>query len=130
MRWMRVELGKLNRGVVANRKTLSQLLLEERPSSVTKSGDEYLFNEQIIEMLAEKLPGEIHDNLKFPIFFFNTIKVDESCYLNDKYALRALQILGELGESRSLHEGKVWVGKSIAYSIMKKYPSAIQIVVG
>lgn len=68
MRWMRVELGKLNRGVVANRKTLSQLLLEERPSSVTKSGDEYLFNEQIIEMLAEKLPGEIHDNLKFPIF--------------------------------------------------------------
>ena len=130
MRWMKVELGKLNRRVMANRKTLSQLLLENKPASVTKSEDEYLFDKKVIEMMGEKLPEEIHEKLKLPIFFFYTIKVEESCYLNDEYALKALQILEELGEMRKFHEGKVWVGKSIAYSIMKKYPTAIQIVMG
>ncbi|WP_258082609.1 DUF61 family protein [Methanohalophilus euhalobius] len=29
-----------------------------------------------------------------------------------------------------MRQGKVWVGKSMAYSIMRKYPTAIQITMG
>lgn len=130
VRWMRLELGKLNQGLVAERKNLSQLLLEEKPTSRTKAGEEYIFDKEIIETLGDKLPEEIHGKLRLPIFFFYTTQVEDSCYLNDENAVKALQILGELSEMRKFHEGKLWVGKAIVYSIMKKYPTAIQMAMG
>ncbi|MBP2030693.1 uncharacterized protein (UPF0216 family) [Methanohalophilus levihalophilus] len=126
-RWVRGEISKINRGIVADRKTLATLLKEEKPSSKTKDGDDYVFDTKIIKALGDKLPWEVRERLKLPILFFTDIKVDDSCFLNDKTALKAFQILGELGEKREFHDGKVWVGKSIAYSILKKYPTVVQI---
>lgn len=126
-RWVRGEIGKINRGIVADRKTLATLLKEEKPSSNTKAVEDYDFDKAIIEMLGDKLPWEVRERLKLPILFFTDIKVEDSCFLNDKTALKALQILGDLGEMREFHDGKTWVGKSIAYSILKKYPTVVQI---
>lgn len=81
-------------------------------------------------MLGEELAPELRDRLKLPILFFFDFRVEDSCFLNDKHALEALQILSELGEMYRMRQGKVWVGKSMAYSIMRKYPTAIQITMG
>lgn len=126
-RWIRGEIGKINRGIVAERRTLAQLLEEDKPSSKTRDGKDYVFDKAIIEMLGDKLPWEVREKLKLPILFFTDIRIEDSCFLNDKIALKALQLLGELGKMREFREGKVWVGKSIAYSILKKYPTAVQI---
>lgn len=123
-------MGRINRGVVTERKTLTQLLKEENPSSKTKGGEEYVFDKDVITMLGASLPKEVRERLKLPILFISDIRVEDSCYLNDEIALRALQLLKELGEMRTIREGKVWVGKSIAYSIMRKYPGVVQIVMG
>ncbi|APH38818.1 DUF61 family protein [Methanohalophilus halophilus] len=129
-RWMKGEMGRINRAIVAQRKTLAQLLEEELPHSKTRAGDRYVFDRQIIGMLGEELPSELHDSLKLPILFFFDFRVEDSCFLNDRYALEALQILSELGQMYRMRQGKVWVGKSMAYSIMRKYPTAIQITMG
>jgi uncharacterized protein (UPF0216 family) len=127
MRWMRIEVGKLNDGLVSERKSLAQLLTEKRPVSRTKSGEEHVFDKDILEELGSKLPTNLHRKLKIPIIFFSDNRVPDSCYLNDPVALEALQILGEMSKMRRMQQGKLWIGRSIAYTIMKKYLSVVQI---
>lgn len=127
MRWMRTEVTKINEGIVTERKSLSQLLMEERPASRTRTGKEYLFDKETLELFREKLPSGLHHKLRLPIMFFYSPNVPDSCYLNDSQAFHALQILGDLSGMRRMQQGKLWVGRAIAYSIMKKYPTAVQI---
>jgi hypothetical protein len=129
MRWMRTEVTKINEGIVTERKSLARLLQEEKPASRTKTGDEYVFDTEVVEVFRKKLPPELHYKLRLPIIFFYSPNVPDSCYLNDSHALNALQVLGELSEMRRMQQGKLWVGRAIAYSIMKKYPTAVQIAI-
>jgi hypothetical protein len=48
----------------------------------------------------------------------------------DDTALAALQLLGEVSTLRTIEGGRFWVSRPIAYAIMKKYPTAVQIVIG
>ena len=130
MRWMRTEINKVNESIVSERKSLSQLLLEEKPTAKTKTGKDHFFDTTTLRNLGEKLPKNLHDKLKVPILFFSDNKVPDSCYLNDAYALEALETLGEISRLRAMQQGRSWVGRSIAYSIMKKYPTVVQIVMG
>jgi uncharacterized protein (UPF0216 family) len=130
MRWMRLEIRKINEGIVSERKSLALLLIEERPASRTRSGKDHTFDKSVLQTLSKKLPSDLHDKLKLPILFFSDTKVPDSCYLNDPHALQALQILGELSNMRRMQQGKLWVGRSITYSIVKKYPSVVQIAMG
>jgi len=43
MRWMSMEIGRINEGVVKDRKSLSILLMEETPCAPTKKGNLYFF---------------------------------------------------------------------------------------
>lgn len=130
MRWMRTEINKINEAIVSERKSLAQLLLEEKPTARTKGGNDHFFDTATLKALSEKLPKNLHDKLKLPILFFFDNQVPDSCYLNDAHALQALQTLGEISRLRTMQQGRSWVGRSIAYSIMKKYPTAVQIVMG
>jgi len=130
MRWMRTEINKLNDGIVSERKSLAQLLLEEKPTARTKGGNYHFFDTATLRNLSEKLPKNLHDKLKLPILFFFDNQVPDSCYLNDVYSLQALQTLEEISRLRTMQQGRSWVGRSIAYSIMKKYPTVVQIVMG
>lgn len=130
VRWMRTEINKMNDGIVSERKSLIQLLQEEKPSAKTKAGKDHFFEIATLKKLGEKLPEKLQDKLRLPILFFFDNQVPDSCYLNDAYALEALQALGEISRLRNMQQGRLWVGRSIAYLIMKKYPTAVQIVMG
>jgi len=54
------------------------------------------------------------------------VDVTDSCYLTDETAVRALQALGDLGMGRRLTDGWLWVARAIAYTMVRKYPTAIQ----
>ncbi|MDD1711751.1 MAG: DUF61 family protein [Methanoregulaceae archaeon] len=128
MRWMQLELGRMNDGVVSERKTLAQLLREDRPVSVTKAGKEYRFNREVIARLGEHLPAGIHLRLKLPILFFFDSTVNDSLFLADEPAFRALLHLGELSSLREMEGGRLWVGKPIVFAMMQKYPTIIQVM--
>jgi hypothetical protein len=126
-KWMRLEMGKINDGIVSERKTLARLLEEEHPHAMTKGGTEYRFNREIIQLLGRRLPKNLHSRLRLPILFFFDSSVSDSCFLNDEIAVLALQELSELSPLRKMEEGKLWVGKPIVYAIMRTYPTAMQI---
>ena len=127
-RWMALEMGKINDGVVARRRRLSELLSEDHPASVTRNGSEFAFDRGVIRTLGAELPPRLHPQLKLPVIFFFDSTVPDSCALTDEVALEAFQILGELSRFREFTGGKLWVGRAIVYAIMRKYPTAIQIM--
>ncbi len=127
MRWMRVEIGKINEGIVSERKSLAHLLEEDMPTARTKTRNEHVFDKSVLKEISTKIPLNLQHKLRLPLVFFSDIQVPDSCYLNDPLALETLQRLGELSEMRLMQQGKLWVGRSLAYTIMKRYPTVVQI---
>jgi len=130
LRWMRLEIGRINDGVVAERKRLSRLLSEEHPSSVTKGGNRYDFNRDVLLRLEQAIPGELQRQLRLPILFYFDSTVPDSFFLADEAAVQALQNLGEISRLRRMQGGRLWIAKPLVYAIMNRYPTAMQIMMG
>ena len=130
LRWMRRDLGRLTDGVVAERKRLSLLLREEHPSSVTKGGDRYDFDRNVLIRLEQALPAELQRRLRLPILFYFDSTVPDSFFLADEAAVEALQSLGEISTLREMQGGRLWIAKPIVYAVMSRYPTVMQIVMG
>jgi uncharacterized protein (UPF0216 family) len=129
-RWMSMEIRKINKGVVWDRKTLSRLLDEEIPCATTKNGEQYFFDRNVIAVLGKGLPDELHRRLRLPMLFFMSPDVPDSCWCADAAAFEALITLGEISRLRTMEEERFWVSRAIAYAIARKYPTAVQLVMG
>ncbi len=121
-------MGKINDGVIAERRRLSDLLREEYPSAETRKGTKYAFDRVSLHEVHDRLPESLQVRLRIPIIFFFDSLVADSCLLTDPIALDALQKLGELSGQRQMIEGRLWVGRAIVYALMVKYPTLIQII--
>lgn len=130
LRWMRLEIGRINDGIVSERKRLSHLLAEEHPSSVTKKGDRYDFDQNVLICLEQALPAELQRRLRLPILFYFDSTVPDSFFLADETAVQALQSLGEISTLREMQGGRLWIAKPIVYAVMNRYPTIMQIVMG
>jgi uncharacterized protein (UPF0216 family) len=128
MKWMRLEIGRINDGVVAERKRLSQLLREDRPAAATKGGGEHTFDKDVLALMEATLPRDLTRRLRLPILFYFDATVPDSCFLADDAAVQALRHLGDISPLRRMQNGRLWVAKPIAYAIMSKYPTTVQIV--
>lgn len=129
-RRMSLEMGRINQGIVEVRKTLAELLQEDPPTSITKGGNEYRFRREVLLQLGERLPGPLHRRLRLPLLFHFDPDVKDSCLLIDPAPGEALKVLGEIGSLRQLRDGKLWVGRAIVYSLIRKYPTVVQIRMG
>jgi uncharacterized protein (UPF0216 family) len=128
--WMGLEIAKMNEGVVMQRKSLAVLLAEKDPLSITKKGDAYPFDPSVIATLGKALPEDLQRRLRLPVLFYASLDVPDSCIYPDETALTALQLLGEVSTLRTFEGGRFRVSHPIAYANMKKYPTAVQIVMG
>jgi uncharacterized protein (UPF0216 family) len=127
-KWMAIEMGRINDGIVAERRRLSDLLREKNPTAVTRKGKEYAFDRSTLRLLEQRLPEKLRSRLSLPIIFYFDSQVADSCLLTDEAALEAFQILGELSDLRTMIGGRLWVGRAIVYAMMRKYPTLIQIM--
>lgn len=123
------EMGKINDGVVSERKRLSDLVKEPNPSTVTRAGREYAFDREILLDVHDRLPALLRVRLKLPLVFYFDSRVADSFLLTDTIAFEALQNLGEISELREFTGGRIWIGRPIVFSIMRAYPTLIQIMV-
>ncbi len=64
VRWMGLEIAKMNEGVVTQRKSLAVLLAEKDPVSNTKKGDKYHFDPSVIAILGKALPEDLQRRLR------------------------------------------------------------------
>ncbi len=126
-RWLRLEAGRMNDGVAAERPTLAALLESGRPVSVTRGGDEYRYDPAVLQAIADRLPAGLARRLHLPILCFASMDVPDSCAVTDRYAFEALQALGEISALREFRDGRVWIGRAIAYGLVAKYPTAVQV---
>jgi uncharacterized protein (UPF0216 family) len=129
-RWMGMEIARINDGIVAGRRSLADLLAEEDPKAVTRGGGEYHFSRETLATLAGRLPEGTRRTLMLPLLFFSDMDVRDSCYLTDETAVEALRALGDLGEGRRVTGGRLWIARAIAFSIARKYPTAVQFAMG
>lgn len=129
-RWIGLEIAKMNEGLVWERKQLAVLLSEERPSSVTRTGEPCCFDKSVVTALGRVLPADLHKRLRLPVLFYASLDIPHSCSCPDAPALAALQLLGEVSMLRTIQEGRFWISRPIVYALMKKYPTAVQIVMG
>ncbi|MDH7594206.1 MAG: DUF61 family protein [Methanomicrobiales archaeon] len=127
-RWFMLEMRRVNDGTVSERKTLLALLHEEIPSSVTKGGMEYRFDRRVLTEMARALPVDITKKLRIPMLFYCDTEVKNSCLLSERVAMDALKELGAISPLRTFHEGGVWISRAIVYSLIARFPTAIQIV--
>ncbi len=117
----------MNDGVAAERPTLAALLESGRPVSVTRGGDEYRYDPAVLQAIADRLPAGLARRLHLPILCFASMDVPDSCAVTDRYAFEALQALGEISALREFRDGRVWIGRAIAYGLVAKYPTAVQV---
>jgi uncharacterized protein (UPF0216 family) len=129
-RWLGMEVARINDSIVAGRRSLADLLAEEDPKAVTRGGGEYHFSRETLATLAGRLPEGTRRTLKLPLLFFSDVDVRDSCYLTDETAVEALRALGDLGEGRRVTGGRLWIARAIAFSIARKYPTAVQFAMG
>jgi uncharacterized protein (UPF0216 family) len=128
MRWMSMEISKINRGVVTERKSLPDLAGMDRPTIITKDGGVYLFSKKTLDSLSAKLPEDLSRRLRLPVLCYFDSSVGDSCFITDRQAVEVLKQLGEISSMREMADGCLWIGKPIIFDIMRKYPSFIQIV--
>jgi uncharacterized protein (UPF0216 family) len=128
MRWMQLELGRINQGIVTDRKRLSDLLLEERPISVTKDGKEYRFDKDTLAAFASGIPETLQRKLRMPVLFYCSADVADSCMVTDEVAVEVLCVKSEISQLRSFENGRLWLSRPIAYAILRKYPTLFQLV--
>jgi uncharacterized protein (UPF0216 family) len=128
MRWMQLELARINRGLVTERKRLTDLLAEDRPAAVTKDGMEYRFDKEMLAEFASGIPEPLRRRLRMPVLFYCTADVPDSCMLTDESAVEVLQLKNEISALRSFEDGRLWVSKPIAFAIARRYPPLFQMV--
>ena len=128
MRWMNLEISKINRGVVAERKLLNDLVDMERPGIPTKGGGTYHFKKDTLVMLRTRLPQSLSGRLRLPVLCYFDSSVGDSCFITDDQGVDMLKELKEISSMREMTDGRLWIGKTIIFDIIRKYPTVIQIV--
>jgi hypothetical protein len=83
----------------------------------------------IIAALGKGLPGELHTHLRLPMLFLSP-DVPDSCWWADATVFETLILLGEINRMQTMEERKFWVSQALAYVIARKYPTAVQLVMG
>lgn len=127
-RWMGLEMRRINEGVVTARVRLSDLLVMEKPVAVTKGNREHRFDREVIQKIRRALPEDLCRDLRLPIIFYSDMEVSDSCMLADSAAFSAFQEMGDLSRQRQMEGGRVWVGRALVFALLRKYPTAIQIM--
>lgn len=129
-RWISFELGRLNAGLVVERKSLARLRGEARPACRTREGEEHAFDREALERIAAVLSAEEADALRLPITLFVSGDLEDSAYLSEEAAAHALRRVERFGEAFPFREGRMYLPHSLAVDLMRRSGGTIQIAFG
>jgi uncharacterized protein (UPF0216 family) len=119
------EMQLLNQSVVVRRKSLKELLSEEKPSIPNKAGEAYLFNRESLKNAASKYPDYRHGGILLPIPLYIDHEVSNQCFVREECDADFLKTAAGL-EGYPFRKGKMWMSKAIAGKLMKEYPTLFQ----
>lgn len=129
-RWIALELGRINAGLVVERKSLAQLRAEPRPACPTRDGGEHVFERAALDRLAAVLTPTQAEDLRLPITLFATGEIGDHVYVSDELAARALRVLEEFGVAFPFRNGRMYLPHSLAVDLVQRSGGTLQLAFG
>jgi uncharacterized protein (UPF0216 family) len=129
MRWLKFEASNINSNLVSRQVAISDLLKMDKPKTLTKTGEEYLFDIEVLQNFNNTISILNQRRLKLPVFIYKDLRVRDSCFISDKTAFSALLETKDLDPMYKFEDDKVWFSRVIGHDIARKYPTLFQFVV-
>ncbi len=121
-----LELGGLHEGIVTKKRSLEELLGDEEPKCVTREGEDYPFDEEILRAFREVTSPEERRKLRLPVTLRFHADLENQASLDDGVAAEVLRRLEGFGAAYPFREGRMWIPYSLAMQILTRYPTAFQ----
>ncbi len=129
-RWISLELGRLNAGLVVERKSLARLLAEPEPACVTREGGKHAFDRAALDRLAGVLTSAEAEALRLPILLFATGDVEDHVLLSEELAAKALRTLEKYGAAFPYRGGRMYLPHSLAVDLVRHSGGTVQLAFG
>ena len=128
-RWISLELGRLNSGLVVEKKSLTRLLGESDPACRTREGDLHPFDSGALARFASVLTREEADALRLPLTL--TVRGDsDEAILADEIGAKALRTLENFGQAFRFRDGRMALPHSLAIDLTRRYGGVLQLAFG
>jgi uncharacterized protein (UPF0216 family) len=126
-RWISFELGRLNAGLVVEKKSLARLLVESEPACRTREGDAHPFDRAALDRLAAVLtPGEA-ETLRLPLTLILSGDSDDSAYLTDELGAKALRAIERFDRAFPFRGGRMALPHSLAVDLVRRLGGVVQL---
>ncbi len=129
-RWISLELGRLNAGLVVERKSLAQLRREVHPACRTREGEDHAFEPAALERLARVLSGSEADALRLPMTVFVTGDLEDSAYVSEELAAKAIRAVEAFGPAFPYRGGRMYLPHSLAVDVVRRSGGTVQLAFG
>ncbi len=129
-RWIALELGRLNAGLVVERKTLDRLLAEPRPACRTREGDDHPFDPEALRRIAAHLTREEREGLRLPITVFVTGDLEDAAYVAEELAAKAIRATQGFGPAFPFRGGRMYLPHSLALDVVRHSGGTVQLAFG
>ena len=128
-RWISLELGRLNSGLVVEKKSLTRLLGEPDPACRTRDGDLHPFDPEALARFAAVLTREEADALRLPLTL--TVRGDsDDAILTDELGAKALRAVEKFGQAFRFRDGRMAVPHSLAIDLVRRHGGVLQVAFG
>jgi uncharacterized protein (UPF0216 family) len=129
-RWISLELGRINAGLVVERKSLARLRAETQPACTTREGEPHPFDRAALDRLAAVVTAAEAEALRLPITLFATGDLEDHVYLSEEIAARALRALEKYGSAFPFRDGRMYLPHSLAVDLVHRGGGTLQLVFG
>ena len=128
-RWIAFELGRLNAGLVTEKKSLAALLRDPEPAARTREGDLHTFEPAALARFASVLSREEADALRLPLTL--TVRGDsDEALLTDEIGAKALRTLERFDHAFRFRDGRMALPHSLAVDLTRRYGGVLQLAFG
>ena len=128
-RWISLELGRLNSGLVVEKKSLTRLLGEPDPACRTRDGDLHPFDPEALARFAAVLTREEADALRLPLTL--TVRGDsDDAILTDELGAKALRAVEKFDQAFRFRDGRMAVPHSLAIDLVRRHGGVLQLAFG
>lgn len=125
-RWVALELGRLNAGLVTEKKSLARLLEEPEPTCRTRDGDLHPFEPQALARFAAVLTQNEAATLRLPLTLLVLGDSDEA-RLTDELGAKALKIIEKFDRAFPFRDGRMALPHSLAVDLVRRHGGVLQL---
>ena len=128
-RWVSFELGRLNAGLVIEKKSLARLLEEAEPSTRTREGDLHPMDRDVLRRFAAVLTADEAAALRLPLTVTLQGESDDAI-LTDPLGAKALRALEKFDRAFGFRDGRMALPHSLAVDLTRRYGGVLQLAFG